>query len=446
MFDRFTDRARKVMGFAKAEARRLNHPNIDTEHLLLALVQDGNGVAASVLKLMNVDLARVRVHVEEIAKGSSTTVTPGTLLFAPQAKKVLECSVEEASLLGHHYMGTEHLLLGLIKEHEGIAARALRDLGLKLDEVRNEILLFLGADPRRLAEVAGSAAALQPGRPASLAPPAAVSQAPRLPTRVPVPPTARAHASRSLVRLRRELELAESHARSLRAHIAGVEQDLGRSAWDEPRRAAPQLYGQQAAAHDSLGCTERCVSVLRRARGLASLASRSEIGSEQVLQALLHDGAALPVVALREIGVDVEALRTAVGVPAAELSLPDPDAPLPASASYRLAAAAAERAARRLGQPSIGAAHLFLGLLEAEGDPAAALLANARVDTAALRATLERHLARAPWNAQLLGLRADLDATRRELRVMRSGLAAVQEEMRRVEARVAALLWHADLE
>ncbi|MBM4015793.1 MAG: NDP-hexose 4-ketoreductase, partial [Planctomycetes bacterium] len=162
MFDRFTDRARKVMGLAKAEAQRLNHEYIGTEHVLLGLVQEGSGVAANVLKNMNIDLKRIRTEIEKIVKGSPTLVTQGNLPFTPRAKKVLELAVEEASNLGHNYIGTEHLLLGLIKENEGIAARVLLNLGVKLEEVRDEILEFLGADPRNAGD-GGSSGGAQGG-------------------------------------------------------------------------------------------------------------------------------------------------------------------------------------------------------------------------------------------------------------------------------------------
>ncbi len=146
MFDRFTDRARKVMNLAKQEAQRLNHEYIGTEHILLGLIQEGSGVAASVLKNLGIDLKKIRSEIEKIVKGSPTMVTMGSLPFTPRAKKVLELSLEEASQLGHNYIGTEHLLLGLIKENEGIAARVLTNLGVKLEEVREEVLEFLGAD------------------------------------------------------------------------------------------------------------------------------------------------------------------------------------------------------------------------------------------------------------------------------------------------------------
>ncbi|MFG0316326.1 MAG: Clp protease N-terminal domain-containing protein, partial [Planctomycetota bacterium JB042] len=155
MFDRFTDRARKVMNLAKQEAQRLNHEYIGTEHILLGLIQEGSGVAASVLKNLGIDLKKIRAEIEKIVKGSPTMVTMGSLPFTPRAKKVLELSLEEASQLGHNYIGTEHLLLGLIKENEGIAARVLTNLGVKLEEVREEVLEFLGADVQQEPEEEG---------------------------------------------------------------------------------------------------------------------------------------------------------------------------------------------------------------------------------------------------------------------------------------------------
>jgi len=133
------------MNLAKSEAQRLNHEYIGTEHILLGLVQEGSGVAANVLRGMGIDLKRIRAEVEKLVKGSATMVPMGNLPFTPRAKKVLELSLEEASQLGHNYIGTEHLLLGLIKESEGIAARVLTNLSVKLEDVREEVLEFLGA-------------------------------------------------------------------------------------------------------------------------------------------------------------------------------------------------------------------------------------------------------------------------------------------------------------
>jgi ATP-dependent Clp protease ATP-binding subunit ClpC len=147
MFDRFTDRARKVMGLARQEAQRFNHDYIGTEHILLGLVQEGSGVAASVLKNLDIDLKKIRQEVEKLVSTGTTMVTMGQLPFTPRAKKVLELSLEEASNLGHTYIGTEHLLLGLIRESEGIAAQVLRNLKVKVEDVREEVLELLGAEP-----------------------------------------------------------------------------------------------------------------------------------------------------------------------------------------------------------------------------------------------------------------------------------------------------------
>jgi hypothetical protein len=146
MFDRFTERARKVMGLARQEAQRFGHDYIGTEHILLGLVQEGSGVAAQVLKNLDVEMKKIRHEVEKIVKSGTNTVTMGQLPFTPRAKKVLELALEEAQQLGHNYIGTEHLLLGLIRENEGIAAQVLMNMNVKLEEVREEVLELLGAD------------------------------------------------------------------------------------------------------------------------------------------------------------------------------------------------------------------------------------------------------------------------------------------------------------
>ena len=146
MFDRFTDRARKVMGLARQEAQRFNHQYIGTEHILLGLIQEGSGVAANVLRNLDVDPDKIRQEVEKIVQDGPTMVSMGQLPFTPRAKKVLELASEEATNLRHNYIGTEHLLLGLIRENEGVAAQVLMNLGLKLEEVREEVLELLGAD------------------------------------------------------------------------------------------------------------------------------------------------------------------------------------------------------------------------------------------------------------------------------------------------------------
>src|SRR4051794_13136855 len=144
MYERFTDRARKVMQVANQEAQRLNHEYIGTEHILLGLVKEGSGVAANVLKNLDIDLRKIRLEVEKLVLASLEVGTPGKLPQTPRAKKVIEYSIEEARNLNHNYVGTEHILLGLLREGEGVAALVLTNLGLRLDNVREEVLNLLG--------------------------------------------------------------------------------------------------------------------------------------------------------------------------------------------------------------------------------------------------------------------------------------------------------------
>src|SRR5277367_5191843 len=144
MYERFTDRARKVMQLANQEAQRFNHEYIGTEHVLLGLIKEGSGVAANVLKNLDVDLRKIRLEVEKLVQSGPDMVTMGKLPQTPRAKKVIEYSMEEARNLNHNYVGTEHILLGLLREQEGVAAQVLMNLGLKLEDVREEVLSLLG--------------------------------------------------------------------------------------------------------------------------------------------------------------------------------------------------------------------------------------------------------------------------------------------------------------
>ena len=145
MFERLTDRARKVMALANQEAQRFNHEYIGTEHILLGLVKEGSGVGANVLKHLEIDLRKVRLEVEKLVKSGPEMVTMGKLPQTPRAKKVIEYAIEEARSLNHNYVGTEHLLLGLLREQDGVAAQVLMNLDLKLEDVREEVLNLLGA-------------------------------------------------------------------------------------------------------------------------------------------------------------------------------------------------------------------------------------------------------------------------------------------------------------
>jgi ATP-dependent Clp protease ATP-binding subunit ClpC len=142
MFERFTDRARRVMDLAQDEARRLNHNYIGTEHLLLGLVREGEGVAAKALTSLGIGLDAVRQQVEE-AVGQGQQAVPERIPFTPRAKKVLQLARREALQLGHAYIGTEHILLGLVREGEGVAAGVLVQLGGDLNPVRQRVIQLL---------------------------------------------------------------------------------------------------------------------------------------------------------------------------------------------------------------------------------------------------------------------------------------------------------------
>src|SRR5213593_713609 len=147
MHDKFTERVRKVMYLAREEAARLQHDYIGTEHLLLGVIREGEGIAATVLNNLGLDLDAIRQAVESMVAASGGTLTIGEIPFTPRAKRVLELSVDEARQLGHNYVGTEHLLLGLIREGEGVAARVLLELGVDRKKVREETLKLLGGTP-----------------------------------------------------------------------------------------------------------------------------------------------------------------------------------------------------------------------------------------------------------------------------------------------------------
>jgi ATP-dependent Clp protease ATP-binding subunit ClpC len=142
LFERFTDRARRVVVLAQEEARLLNHNYIGTEHILLGLIHEGEGVAAKALESLNISLEAVRSQVEEII-GQGGSSPSGHIPFTPRAKKVLELSLREALQLGHNYIGTEHILLGLIREGEGVAAQVLVKLGADLSRVRQQVIQLL---------------------------------------------------------------------------------------------------------------------------------------------------------------------------------------------------------------------------------------------------------------------------------------------------------------
>src|SRR5919201_1525700 len=165
MFERFTERARQVVVLAQEEARTLKHNYIGTEHILLGLLREEEGLAARVLESLDITVERVRAQVVRIV-GSGEEVTSGQIPFTPRAKKVLELALREALSLGHNYIGTEHILLGLVRENEGVAARILLDFDADSEKIRNEVIRMLsGPGGRRQSGSGGGGAAAASGAP-----------------------------------------------------------------------------------------------------------------------------------------------------------------------------------------------------------------------------------------------------------------------------------------
>lgn len=150
MYERFTDRSRKVMQLANQEAQRFNHEYIGTEHILLGLIKEGSGVGANMLKDAGLDLRTVRLEIEKIVESGPDMVTMGKLPQTPRAKNVVEYSIEEARGFNHNYVGTEHILLGLIRENEGVAHRVLVQFGLTLEKTRETLKRLVGVKTEAL--------------------------------------------------------------------------------------------------------------------------------------------------------------------------------------------------------------------------------------------------------------------------------------------------------
>jgi hypothetical protein len=169
MFERFTDRARRVVVLAQEEARHLNHNYIGTEHILLGLIQEEEGVAARALVELGISLEAARTQVEQII-GQGTDKTVSHIPFTPRAKKVLELSLREALQLGHNYIGTEHILLGLIREGEGVAAQVLVNLGASQERVRQQVVQLLTGAAGSVEQVAGGSPRMTQVEVSSIAP------------------------------------------------------------------------------------------------------------------------------------------------------------------------------------------------------------------------------------------------------------------------------------
>jgi len=163
VFERFTDRVRRVLVLAQEELRLFNHSFLGTEHILLGLIREGEGIAAQALKRMDVSLEDARQSVNEIVKLSGGVPTGSAVPFTPRAKKVLELSLREALQLGHNYIGTEHILLGLLREGEGVGAQVLVSLGADLDAVRETVVQLLPGQVESMEAVTSEAVEMTSG-------------------------------------------------------------------------------------------------------------------------------------------------------------------------------------------------------------------------------------------------------------------------------------------
>ncbi|HEV8638540.1 MAG TPA: Clp protease N-terminal domain-containing protein [Chloroflexota bacterium] len=307
-FDKFTERARRVMGFAQDEAQRLNHNYIGTEHVVLGLVRETEGVAAQALAGMGVEPNKVRTAVEFIIGRGDRMVT-GEIGLTPRAKRVIELAADEARRLDHQYVGTEHLLIGLVREGEGIAAGVLRSLGVDVDQARDGVVAVLrGAAPRR---------APAPGpRPADAAAPAG--------------PGAGDRFDAFTDRAKRVLTLAQAEAVRLDHNYIGTEHLLLGLVGEEEGAAAQALRAVGVDLELARGAVERIVGrgdrlvggeigVTPRAKRAIEL-SVKEAGRRQdaaidtghLLLGMLAEGEGVAIGVLESLGAGPDAVRAAV--------------------------------------------------------------------------------------------------------------------------------------
>jgi DNA-binding CsgD family transcriptional regulator/predicted ester cyclase len=298
-FDKFTERARKVLQLAQEEAQRFNHNYIGTEHLLLGLVREGEGVAAKVLANLGVELNKVRSAVEFIIGRGDRTVT-GDIGLTPRAKKVIELSVDEARRLNHHYIGTEHLLLGLVREGEGIAAGVLESLGVSLDKVRSQVIYVLNQSATHPPQPAGEQA------------------------RIPEPWDPTTSFSRLTARTRRVLLFTSEEAQQIERQGMGTEHLLvglvreGRGVsgavlkefgveLERVRSSLEIARGDREAAEPGLtpGLKRVLTLAFEEMHGLG----HSRLFPEHLILGLLREGGDGGASALRSLDVDFEALR-----------------------------------------------------------------------------------------------------------------------------------------
>lgn len=321
-FDRFTERARKVLTLAQEEAQRFNHNYIGTEHLLLGLVREGEGVAAKVLSNLGIDLSKIRSAVDFII-GRGERQVLGEIGLTPRAKKVIELAVDEARRLGHHYVGTEHLLLGLIREGEGIASGVLESLGVNLEKVRSEVIKVLtqtGNAPhhgawQRMPGVGG-------GTPQ---------------------PTPAVRFDRFTERARKVLTLAQEEAHRFNHNYIGTEHLLlglvreGEGAAAKVlsnlgielanvRRQVELIIGRgERHVTGEIGLTPRSKKVIELSVDEARRLGHHYVGTEHLLLGLIREGEGMAAGVLESLGADLEKVRNEVINVLVERGVPPPE-------------------------------------------------------------------------------------------------------------------------
>jgi ATP-dependent Clp protease ATP-binding subunit ClpA len=308
-FDHFNDRAKRILALAQDEAIRFNHNYIGTEHLLLGLIREGEGVAARALDALNVDLSKVRTAVEFIIGRGPATTSPSEITMSPRTKRVLELAVDEARKLGHSTVGSEHLLLGLVREGEGIASGVLESLGVSMEKLRHQIIATIGSSAP-----AGSASAA-PG---------------------PAPVAREASAVRPFDRFndraKRVLALAQDEAIRFNHNYMGPEHLLlglvregeGVAAkalnslgveLSRTRRELENLIGRgdNSASPSEITLIPRAKKVIELAIDESRLLGHSHVGTEHLLLGLVREGDGTNAGAiLKAQGVDLATVRQKV--------------------------------------------------------------------------------------------------------------------------------------
>ncbi len=434
-FDRFTERARKVLSLAQEEAQRFQHNYIGTEHLLLGLIREGEGVAARVLESLGVELYKVRQAVEFII-GRGYRIVLGEIGLTPRAKKVIELAVDEARRLNHNYIGTEHLLLGLVREGEGIAAGVLASFGIHLEQVRKSTLAVLNrlgeaamrVTPDTAPEAAGS------GGSAPFTGENLLQEWQDEDDRTIAPSSGEDDPyDKFTVRARRCMTYAEEEARSFQHNYIGTEHLLLGLLRDEGGvashvlgqlgaklevvcRAVEFIIGRgDAPADAALMLTPRAKQIIAYAREEAARLHHDYIGTEHLLLGLAREDQGVAAGALESLRVqlkDITALLSSVlgiTLPPNVSGMSTATSPSPMSSSSsgrsrpdfgrfteraRKVLSLAQEEAQRFQHNYIGTEHLLLGLVREGEGVAAKVLKNLGVDLNKVRSAVEHIIGR----------------------------------------------------